>query len=298
MSAPATSPHTAVISGRCLDARWTPAGIDLSTRTSAGELQRTLLAPGDDIAFGLAGPKRCIGHQISGADETTGASDADDCGRTLCNAPATERGQCEPCATADGLPRKFKAAGPGEHAVYLASYGQGLIKVGTARWDRRVRRLTEQGAVEGLVVARGDGGEALKLEKWWRDEVGVPDRYAPGKRLAGSVMPVASSELLRHELLHLLELHRCRREAPWLPKPEQIDLPPVPVFSHQPQPRLLRDGVTIRGRVHSVCGATLVVDEGEGSEKLIAAALSGFAGFHLRALDEADYKPQQLGLFA
>jgi Protein of unknown function (DUF2797) len=220
----------------------------------------------------------------------------------LCDAAAKRGSQCDACSLADGGQRRFLIPGPGEHAVYLASFGAGLTKVGITRWDRRLQRLSEQGAVAAIVVARcPTGATAKRLEDWWR-RVGVRDRYSASERLVGLVGPAASQEALQHELLELLALHRRRLDNKWwLPTPEQVDLPAVPVLARAPQLLRLRDDLVIRGRVEAICARTIILRE-TGSEddgQLVAVPTAGLVGWQLRELaDETEIEPRQMELFA
>lgn len=189
-----------------------------------------------------------------------------------------------------------------EHAVYLASYGPGRLKVGITHFTRRHTRLAEQGARAGMVVARvANERQALALEDWFkrptrRGGVGIRDRYNTHEHLQALTLPdLPASELLK-EAEEVLLLHaRRRRDVPWLAKPEVIALPTYPAgLARAPELIKPRDGLIVQGRVAFTQARTAVLDNGAG---LIALPLAGLAGYELMPLRGGECAPVQLTFF-
>ncbi|WP_411293626.1 DUF2797 domain-containing protein [Streptomyces kunmingensis] len=126
---------------------------------------------GEPVAFRVGGARRCLGVWRGGR-------------RTPC--PEREavpvrgtRAQCGECAGIDrarSVAADTVADDPRPYHVYLAWFGDGLVKVGITGVGRGSARLLEQGAVAFTWLGRGPLMAARRAEELLRVALGVPDR--------------------------------------------------------------------------------------------------------------------------
>jgi hypothetical protein len=241
--------------------------------------------------FALFGQtRRCIGARLPGQTTLTACPE-----RAL-----LQRGsQCErcvaramilPCLRCTGercsnVARRARCVQPDNHIVYLAAHAPGLFKVGVARAERRQQRLLEQGAACAYVIARADGREARFLETQIR-RLGIRDRLTPSERLAASTTQHDPS-LLLSELSNTAEALRRRLPGDWLPEPEQVVLPPLPVLPRIP--RLLSTAsLHLHGRITAILGTLIVVEADTGELAAVeTTALPGLVVTPAQAANEA-----------
>jgi len=303
----------------CLGAFWQAGIINLNGRAADGGIVSLLYSEGDEIALAADGPRRCIGATPPGEPH-----------RLPCPTNTTlEKGeQCDTCAGEShllacmlctgercGNPlRRKRCIEPDNHAVYLAAWAPGVVKVGVARWERRLARLSEQGAREALIVGRADGKEARRLEaqiKWLgagrrkrgedagsahlhrRDSQAVDDRLSPTEKLAAWTAKVAPGQLA-DEIAHRLSLLRRRiPSAAWLAEPQPVELPVLPALSCQPR-LLAAEGLRLRGTVVGCYGQTLVVEN--DLNELVALVPEKLAALTLRPLADGEQATEQISL--
>lgn len=283
--APAPLPDVPVV-GVCLGSRWTPAGTEMTFDTPSGRGVAVLVA-GKELAVALSGPRRCVG---CAAKLPSGGAVPD--GVALAHTGA----QCKSCA--QETRRRVSSPPDVRHAIYLACFAPGMVKVGIAQWDRRARRLAEQGAPAALVIgARDSGHSAQRFEQWWHKRAGVKDRYPPAAHVRALAVPRTGVNGLMVELRDTLALHAPRLcPGELLHEPEVVKLPEVPVLARARELIRARDGLVIRGRVIATVAQELVIEDA-ASGRLQAVPLKGLNGWRLRPAAPGECTPTQLSLF-
>jgi hypothetical protein len=303
----------------CYGASWQGGVVNIHGRGADGEPRSLLVAEGDEIALAADGPRRCIGATPPGikhrqpcptAEIIPGGDQCPACQQTSnllsCMICTGER-----CAN---RMRRLDCVQPQNHAVYLASWSPGIVKVGVARWERRYERLAEQGARAALIVGRADGKEARLLEshiKWLgtgrrkrgedagsghrhrRDTQAVDDRLRPAEKLAAWCEPALTAPLEEELHQRLSLLHRRLPSAVWLAEPEPVSLPPLPQLNLRP--RLLHaDGLRLRGRLVGCYGRILIIED--DLDELVALSPEKLASFTLRPLGADEHAQEQISL--
>jgi hypothetical protein len=242
-------------------------------------------------AFGLELTERraCIGFRSPGStslepcpDDIKGIS-ANQCDACL------ERAQMLPCLRCTGErcmnpARRSDCVQPKNHAVYLASFGPGVLKVGVARWLRRNERVREQGSRAGIIIARDDGQLVRRIESQIK-KYGIRDRIAPTEKLR-ALTQVAQQEQLIDELREELAMIKTRVRGAWLDQVETVALEEAPLL--QSTPRLVQpeSGLRIKGQITDIIGQILLVSADTG--ETVALEAPSLVGYQLRelALDE------------
>ncbi|MFJ4712804.1 DUF2797 domain-containing protein [Streptomyces sp. NPDC088785] len=143
---------------------------------------------GEGVAFRVAGPRRCLGVWRGGR-------------RSACPgwADVPVRGTRAQCAECAGIDRARSVAAdtiaddPRPYHVYLAWFGDGLVKVGITGVGRGSARLLEQGAVAYTWLGRGPLMAARRAEELLRVALGVPDRIPYGTKRIVRAAAVAGS---------------------------------------------------------------------------------------------------------
>ncbi|MEV5607163.1 DUF2797 domain-containing protein [Streptomyces sp. NPDC052225] len=148
---------------------------------------------GEGVGFRVAGARRCLGVWRGGRRTVCPGRDAVPVRGT--------RAQCDECA---GIDRAHSVAAdtvaddPRPYHVYLAWFGDGLVKVGITGVGRGSARLLEQGAVAFTWLGRGPLMAARRAEELLRVALGVPDRIPyERKRAVRAGVGDGSAELVR-----------------------------------------------------------------------------------------------------
>ncbi|WP_229379178.1 DUF2797 domain-containing protein [Streptomyces sp. VRA16 Mangrove soil] len=147
---------------------------------------------GEELAFRVAGARRCLGVWRGGR-------------RTACPGWGTvpvrgTRAQCAECAGIDraqSVAADTMADDPRPYHVYLAWFGDGLVKVGITGVARDSARLLEQGALSFTWLGQGPLMAARRAEELLRVALGVPDRipYESKRLVRGAGTRGAEDEL-------------------------------------------------------------------------------------------------------
>ncbi|AUG82088.1 hypothetical protein CFP65_7511 [Kitasatospora sp. MMS16-BH015] len=253
-------------------AGWTATGLRwLEGRpvltAARGELvHQRVVAPGTEIGWRLAGPRRC-----TGARTATGHRP---CPHRAELAPAARSVQCEPCQGVDiglALARGQNIHDNGKtYRLYLAWFGAGLLKVGLTAEERGTSRLEEQAALTYGFVARGP------LPAIRRAELTVAQAGLARERLTGRVkherwwgLPAAAERRaqlaeLRAAVLRVLDGHGLEL-LPEAPLVDQCGLyglaegaPPV-----YREVTALAEGALLAGRLRAPVGRYLFLDTEE-----------------------------------
>lgn len=246
--------------------------------------------------FGVSGTRGCIGSRPPGAKSLLPCPD---------NVVGINTSQCKACADlAQLLPchlctgercanpvRREHCVQPKNHAVYIASFGRGMLKVGVARWDRRVERISEQGARIALVVARDDGQSVRRVESAIK-RCGIKDRYSSSEKLVAYAKKATEKEMLAEIQQTLEEMHR-RVEGAWLDETEQITTSVGHLDSHSDLFDLY-DGAALRGTVKQLFGTMLIITADNGSTVVLDG--HDLTGWTLRDLEDHEMSSGQLTL--
>jgi hypothetical protein len=306
------------LNGFCTGAWWQPGAIAVNFRTDAGDDVAVSREPGVELELAISDDRFCSGYRLPLQPVTIPCPH---------KAVASQGTQCEDCFKRTDLLHCMRCKGErcmskqwwpdckpaGSHAVYLANYanGPGFMKIGVAKWDRRVERVSEQGAREALIIARADGLEARRLEAAIdrmdakkrgiegitpADQRRIKDRLTQSQRLAAWQTPSDRDLLLGELYRRLAEIHR-RIVNPFFLKIddiEELDLPELPTLN--PSPRMLHQlgGMKIRGTVDSIYAETLIIDADSGER--LALDVKSLRGYKIRPLAQDEDPEDQLAL--
>ncbi|MFF0544362.1 DUF2797 domain-containing protein [Nocardia thailandica] len=169
---------------------------------------RRLPGIGTRLAFRVTGPQRyCLGHRsFDGVrGETRPCPQA---------APVTAGRQCDRCRIREGwsvvhahrgpleaLPEQVRGYIAQPHHLYIAYFGRGIAKVGTASAVRRHRRLYEQGALVARFIADSpDGLHVRDLERLVSGETGLRQAVPAATKTRVLTEPLAAWAALEREL--------------------------------------------------------------------------------------------------
>lgn len=163
---------------------------------------------GTRLAFRVAGPQRyCLGHHRF--DGVRGHRR--DCPR---REQITAGRQCERCRIHEGwsvvhghrgpldtLPEQVRDYIAQPHHLYIAYFGRGIAKVGTASAIRKHRRLYEQGALLARFIADSpDGLHVRDLERLVTQETGLRQAVPSATKTRVLTEPLAPWTTLDREL--------------------------------------------------------------------------------------------------
>lgn len=233
------------------------------------------LAPGDSFSFEFSKTRHCIGYRAPGSASLV-----------PCPGSAQESSQCDGCKEkAMMLPclrcigdvcrnpvRRPDCVQDDNHALYIAAFSPGHLKVGVTKWDRRFIRLAEQGAKFALIVGRDDGQMVRRAESMIR-ALGIPDRLPTSEKLKAHEIKSTESEL-REAVIEALASLKARMRARWVDEEEfQRD------YRDIDNVRLLQpDGLSVEGDVHETIGQIIVIRDPAGELVAIdGASLTGRA---------------------
>jgi hypothetical protein len=277
------------MNGHCTGVGWLDQQLNFEVLDDSGEKILTSVSVGSEFAIELPFERRCIGYRAPDSQSlvpcpehvlNTSSSQCADC---------FEKQQILPCLRCDGErcnnpARRNHCVQPENHAVYLASFGPGVVKVGVARWERRFERLAEQGARAAIIIARDDGQQVRRVESQFRFAK-IVDRVQAQEKLRAYTQAGEVAKL-RKELLNVYAMTKVRIIGQWLKEPEVIDLPTIPLFEHPPRLSTPHAGLRLRGKVSAVCGQLLIIASDTG--ETVALEATSLIGYDVRAL--ADYE--------
>ncbi|MFC5661550.1 DUF2797 domain-containing protein [Kitasatospora misakiensis] len=231
------------------------------------------VVPGTEVGWLLAGPRRCTGAWLVGRDERT------PCPHHAEIDPDGGAVQCAPCQSVDrglALARDQILDDGRTYRLYLAWFGEGLLKVGLTAEQRGTSRLLEQGALAWTFAARGalpavrraeltvsSAGLArerfkvrAKLEHWW--EHGDADH----RRAVLTEARTRAHALLRGHDVELLPEH------PVVDHVAVFGLTGgAPAVYHAVEG--LADGAVVAGRLRAPVGRHLLLDRADGEPPLL-----------------------------
>ena len=187
----------------CGGTSWDDQGAFLRLLQPGGNRATLRLGPGSELRFRNRSevPRYCLGYELLGED-----------GRRSQPCPANaaaERGyQCKRCFFQDEgrlvhnsqhggeLPDGLRNYLARPQWLYIATFGDGTTKVGTAADRRKVLRLTEQGALAAQYVARAANGLQIRvLEDEISSALGLPQAVRAGHKCAALASPLPAEEL-------------------------------------------------------------------------------------------------------
>ena len=163
--------------------------------------QEKPLKNGEQFEMKLSDTRRCVGFNQYGSGAAPCPSSA--------IIPAGRDSQCEFCRKKDisftaktgfGNSKEANELLSEDHVAYLAYFSDNLIKVGVSRWDRREVRISEQGALACLFIAKGNGTAARNLERKIHTHVGLTEWVAQSKKLRAIGRDIPSEAAMRESL--------------------------------------------------------------------------------------------------
>jgi hypothetical protein len=254
--------------------------------------RRQPLRLGDVVGWRAHGPRRCIGIWLPEIGEARACPN----GRTIPAATATS--QCPACAAADpgrAVARNLAIDDPRPYAVYLAWFGDGLVKVGLTAVARGTDRLAEQGALAFTWLARGPYRGCRRLEHATAATGTVHERISRSRKLAAwwrtaptadPAGPPGPADAAGHD--ELAAAHEAATRDPGWPG----DLDPVPFAHHdltglfgldRPLPHPVRrvtalaGGAVLGGTLTVLAGHDALVDTAGGPLLVDLGLLAGWA---------------------
>lgn len=232
------------------------------------------------MAFVIADARRCIGYRAPGSSHLEPCPDNAFTPRSSQCAACAERAMMLPCLRCTGLrchnpARRDGCVQPDNHATYLAAFAPGIIKVGVSRWERRERRVREQGARAALIIARDDGQMVRRIEAAVA-ALGIPDRISPSERVR-ALYEGGEPEVLERELERISAgLRRRLPPSAWLRPPEPVRLEPLVTLDAHPRMLHPRVGEPLAGPIRAAAGSLIIL---EREDAPVAVELSSLIGF-------------------
>lgn len=228
------------------------------------------------------GQRRCIGHRL-GDRSVPCPDDARPSGRQCARCAALDT--FAPCMRCDGS--RCPALHPDAarhcqdtHHLYLAHFGGGPIKVGTAIHGRQDARPAEQGPLAAIRVARGPGPSIKRLERAISRATSMVEAYRRATKLRW-LRARTTEEDAFDALLTASSSLRTRAIGPdalWHP-PQRVSLPALARRTRQSidtEAELpVEEGRTLEGTVVGAVGSVLVLEEPAGRMLVDAGALVG-----------------------
>ncbi len=213
---------------------WVDGGVSLRVRAPP-EGEVVLRALSGRLSFRVLADRWCVGHSADGhfvpcpdRARLTGGTQCENC---------QADDDFRACLICDGFrcPRLSPPAESRcrqERHIYLACFGPGPLKVGTAVHHRRQQRIVEQGPLAAARVAHGDGRLIKQLEHLLAQE-GFTESMRRSKKLAllDGGMDVAAAESRIREAASKLHDQVPREYHPLLHPPEMVEQPPLAVAS-------------------------------------------------------------------
>lgn len=89
-----------------------------------------------------------------------------------------------------------------DHAVYLAYFPGGMVKVGTTRFSRKEKRILEQGAIAAIFICKCDGKLAREIE-YYIGQTGMKTRVSSDYKLKHLYIDQSESAI-QEILIHVL----------------------------------------------------------------------------------------------
>ncbi|MGW2341989.1 DUF2797 domain-containing protein [Streptomyces sp. NPDC001661] len=257
----------------CTGMRWRGGGPVFGWVGDGGGERESGVRFGESVAFRVGGERRCLGVWRGGRWTVCPGRDAVPVRGT--------RAQCAECAGIDrarSVAADTIADDPRPYHVYLAWFGDGLVKVGITGTRRGSDRLLEQGAVAFTWLGRGPLMAARRAEELLRVALGVPDRipYERKRTVRGGLPGVEERGA---------ELMRAHGVAAGLDQwPESLERLPCRVVDHGEVFGLraidrvdavvsgLGEGAVVAGRVVAAAGPDLHLVEGDDGRRLVVDA--------------------------
>jgi len=259
--------------------RWQGDGPRLTASDGRREHERAVTG-GMAVAWRVSGPRRCAGVWAGGRHrrcpyQETIAADA----RAV---------QCTACQNADpglALARDQILDDGRTYRLYLAWFGEGLLKVGLTAEERGIRRLQEQAALAFTFVGRGRLPAVRRAELTVaraglaRERVPATLKHAGWWDLTDTEQRRQALDRLRADVLRLLDGHGLEL-VPDGPVVDQVEL--FGLGGGAPEAyrevRALADGAQLAGALRPAIGGHLFLDvPGEEPLLLDSRLLTGWA---------------------
>lgn len=264
---------------------------NLEIRTKEDEKILWPLEEGKELNIILRTPRQCIGYRSLVGKSTLVAcpNNVKNIGSSQCP-DCLEEAHILPCLRCDGDVcrnpwKRDSCIQVDNHALYLASFAPGVVKVGVSRWERRSQRLLEQGARVALIVAQDDGQMIRRYETQIK-KLGYRDRLSSVHKMQYIGQGASAEEKnLFKELYSSLDEIKKRMRAPWLDKAEEVILPEYKKFqgleySALWKPSLKIGPATFSGKISAVHGSLLFLTNEERTTPLIID-LKDLVGYYL-----------------
>lgn len=174
------------------------------------------------------------------------------------------------CLTCDGarcpaLPPAIERYCLQTHRLYLADFGTGRVKVGTASGEEGDARVVGQGPLAAAYIARGPGPGIKRLERA-ASGAGLTEQMTRRRKATTAfVRATESAEVSTDRIVAAFEMLRASLtipEAAALHHPEFVTLPPRETYAGAITAHHIRvaPGLTIRGRIRHVRGGFALLD--------------------------------------
>ncbi|HHO52560.1 MAG TPA: DUF2797 domain-containing protein [Deltaproteobacteria bacterium] len=256
---------------------WVDGGARLRCWTDDGALQSLPLI--DRLSLRILPGRHCTGYH-DGQRLRPCPSGASVARGSRCRA-CTSRDAFRPCMTCTGfrcppLPQAMLSYCRGDHHLYLACFGDELLKVGTASHPRRHQRIIEQGPLAAARVASAPGPQIKQMEHLLVQE-GFTETMRRARKSALLQSAMTASEALERVLQATETLPGLlpERYHPHLHPPELVPQPELARRSRAlpVNPLHLEDDRVVEGQIAGAVGHLVFLDDGDGCFTLDLGAL-------------------------
>lgn len=175
---------------------WHGGNAALTVINNDGDESSCPVRVGDPVSWRVHGPRRCVGVWLATAGRRQ------QCPHQVIIDRTGSQSQCPGCAGRDpgrALARDATPNDPRTFALYLAWYGDGLLKVGLTAAERGSDRLTEQGALAFTWLCRGPFQSIRAAEQQVAATAVARERLHRNTKIAAYRRPGDST--LRHDQL-------------------------------------------------------------------------------------------------
>lgn len=256
---------------------WADGRAQLRSWSADGQLSTRPLV--DQLSLRILPGRHCTGHH-NGQRLQPCPSSAPATRGTRCSA-CTSRDAFRPCMTCTGsrcppLPPAMLAYCRGEHHLYLACFGDEVLKVGTASHPRREQRVVEQGPLAAARVARAPGPQIKQMEHLLV-QAGFTETMRRERKAALLHSAMTAAEASERVLAAAASLPTLLPEQhhPHLHPPELVPQPPLASRSRAlaVHPLQLDDDRVVEGKIAGAVGHLVFLDDGDGCFALDLGAL-------------------------
>lgn len=283
---------------------WKNDAIYLQVRDLGAQAPVQDLLLSGEFCFRILNERRCIGWIDFGRSEIMSCPDMAVIKRYQCDA-CRQREGFMPCVMCNGfncppLKPAVEAYCRQTHHLYLASFGDNNIKVGTTSASRKYIRLLDQGPLAAAYVATAPG-PTIKQMEYNVSRLGYTEamRRTQKRALLSSGMSENEARQLVLTALEDITRHISQVYQTYFHVPEFFERPPMAIASREfsvLDEIVPKSGEVISGQVLAANGHTLILGEKVAPVTLDLADLKSWI-IEINPLDPKPVRTKQLPLF-